>query len=121
MPNDPSEPEWYSVRCVFQSQSEQGFAYEERVTLWRADSIDEAIALAETEATEYVKERTAEYTGLAQAYWLFGTPSNGSEVFSMVRESALGSDDYLDRFFDTGEVCSPTHFCILEALTKLFR
>jgi hypothetical protein len=43
-----------------------------------------------------------EYTGLAQAYWLVDEPTNGTEVFALVRESALETDDYLDRFFDTG-------------------
>jgi hypothetical protein len=101
MPDNSSQ--WYSVRCVFQSPTEDGFAYEERVTLWQAKDIDDAIALAETEAIAYEKEMKAEYTGMAQAYWLFAPPKNGMEVFSLVRQSQLASDDYLDRFFDTGD------------------
>lgn len=99
--------QWYSVRCVFQTPHEEGFSYEERVTLWRAGDFDEAIALAEEEASEYaaaVSDETAqtEYVGLAQSYWLSDEPDQGAEVFSLIRDSTLDSDAYLERFFDTG-------------------
>jgi hypothetical protein len=103
MPDKANRPKWYGVRCVFQSPSGDGFAYEERVTLWRAGDIDEAIALAENEATEHAKDQKVEYTGMAQAYWLLVPPASGKPVFSLVRESELDSDTYLDRFFDTGQ------------------
>jgi hypothetical protein len=45
---------------------------------------------------------TAEYTGLAQAYKLFDPPVDGAEVFSLIRDSQLAPDDYLNTFFDTG-------------------
>jgi hypothetical protein len=102
MPDDSSDLPWYSVRCVFQTRSGDGFAYEERVTLWQSDSIDEAIAMAEAEAAAHAEETRAAYTGMAQAYWLPVPPSTGTQVFSLVRESELESDDYLDQFFDTG-------------------
>jgi hypothetical protein len=98
-----SEPRWYSVRCVFQIPAADGFAYEERVTLWQAEDIDQAIALAEAEAARFADETQGEYTGLAQAYYLVGSPSSGMEVFSLIRQSPLDSDDYLDSFFDTGQ------------------
>ena len=41
---------WYSVRCVFAVGDGM---LEERITVWEAASDDEAIALAENEATEY--------------------------------------------------------------------
>ena len=58
--------------------------------------------MAEAEAAEHATELDLEYTGLAQAYWLFDEPSHGTEVFALIRESGLETDDYLDRFFDTG-------------------
>jgi hypothetical protein len=103
MPDQPSGPQWYSVRCIFQSPTETGSAYEERVTLWQTDDIDAAIEQAEAEAAAYAAEVEAEYTGLAQAYWLVDQPSHGTEVFALVRESSLDTDEYLDRFFDTGQ------------------
>jgi hypothetical protein len=102
MSDESSGPQWYSVRCIFQSPSDSGTAYEERVTLWQAADIDTAIEMAEAEAAEHATELDLEYTGLAQAYWLFEEPSNGTEVFALIRESPLETDDYLDRFFDTG-------------------
>ena len=102
MTDEASDPKWFSVRCVFQSRVDGGFAYEERVTLWQADGIDDAIGLAETEAGAHAEAGDVEYTGMAQAYWLVTPPASGSEVFSLVRESELDSDEYLDRFFDTG-------------------
>ncbi len=99
---EPDQSPWYTVRCVFRSEADDGHVYEERITLWRAGGLDEAIALAETEAAEYAQIGQVEYLGLAQAYWLQTPPDGGAEVFSLMRESDLDADDYLDQFFDTG-------------------
>lgn len=101
--------EWYAVRCVFRSawaESSEGLPpdehlYEERITLWQASSLEEAIALAEAEANEYADEED-EYLDLAQAFKLFDDPVSGGEVFSLMRSSRLDPDTYLDTFFDTG-------------------
>jgi hypothetical protein len=100
--NQPDEAQWYSVRCIFRSGADDGSLYEERVTLWHADDLDGAIALAEREAADYAEEHDVELLGLAQAYWLPDPPGNGAEVFSLLRESDLDPDAYLDQFFDTG-------------------
>jgi hypothetical protein len=76
--------------------------YEERVTLWRATSLDEAIALAEREAAEYASNVDAEYTGFAQAYHTDDEPGHGAELFSLMRSSDLPPQAYLDRFFEDG-------------------
>ncbi len=95
-----SEP-WYSVRCLFHHPA-QGL-YEERITLWRADSFDHAIEQAELEANEYAELLDLRYLGLAQAYHLAEeTIASGSEVFSLGRDSDLEADAYIDAFFDTG-------------------
>jgi hypothetical protein len=47
---------WFAVRCIFaigRGDDDEVHTYEERITLWRASHFDEAIALAEAEATEY--------------------------------------------------------------------
>jgi hypothetical protein len=90
------------VRCIFRSESAEASSYEERLTLWQADNLDEAIVLAEGEARQYATTLDVEYLGLAQAYSLSGSPASGTEVYSLIRESDLGPDDYLDQFFDTG-------------------
>jgi len=73
--------------------------------MWLASSAEQAIERAEAEAIEYagaIEQSPGTYLGLAQSYRLIGTPSDGAEVFSLMRHSELGPDDYLDTFFDTG-------------------
>lgn len=96
----------YSVRCLFRWRSRPGqaaaYLYEERITLWSASGLDEAIALAEQEAGTYADEGI-EYLGLAQAYALVDTlAGHGVEVFSLLRDSDLAPEQYLAAFFDTG-------------------
>ena len=105
-----SEPaKWFAVRCIFSDQpdaseeyGDPGLFYEERITLWSAADETAAIALAEADAQAYaaVMDGTR-YVGLAQCYWLDDEPGHGIEVFSLIRESKLAPNDYLDRFFDT--------------------
>jgi hypothetical protein len=72
------------------------------MTLWFTDSFDNAISFAEKEALVYAGANKLEYLDLAQVCLLPGHPTSGAEVFSRVRDSELGTDDYLDSFFDTG-------------------
>lgn len=96
------EPGWFGVRCVFRWS--QPPTYEERITLWEAVSLDDAIAQAEEEARTYAQRLDSEYLDIAQAYWIGAVrPANGSEVFSLMRDSELDADDYLDTFYDTGQ------------------
>jgi RimJ/RimL family protein N-acetyltransferase len=96
-----SELSWYGVRCVFRDR-ELG-VYEERVTLWRAASFDEAIERGESEAREYCADLdSVEYTDFAEAYRMYDEPGEGAEVFSLMRESELPVGEYVERFFDTG-------------------
>lgn len=102
--------QWFGVRCLFRIElppevrdpaKYPGSVFEERITVWRAGSIDEAIERAEAEAEEYAEGGT-EFLGYSQAYKMYDGPGEGSEVFSLMRESELASSDYIDRFFDTG-------------------
>jgi hypothetical protein len=102
MTNQSAAPQWYTVRCLFGSARDRGFVYEERLTLWCTDSFDNAISLAEKEAAHYAATHDVEYLDLAQVFLLPGHPTSGAEVFSLVRDSELASDEYLDSFFDTG-------------------
>lgn len=70
--------------------------------MWQAESIDNAIELAEKEAKDYASE-DMKFLGFSQAYALSeSAPINGIEVFSLLRESDLDPEIYLDTFFDTG-------------------
>src|ERR1700722_14317717 len=98
------ELEWFSVRCVFAWSGWEGRPFEERITLWRARSLDHAIELAEREAGEYAAEHGFEYLQLSQAYEITegSEIGHGTEGFSLLRDSDLAPDDYLDSFFSTG-------------------
>lgn len=99
----------YTVRTVIRlaprPDQTRKFLYEERITAWNAESLDAAIAEAEKEAIKYADDG-AEALVLYQGYWLFdeiGSIPQGSEVFSLLRQSDLEPSKYLDAFFDSGE------------------
>jgi hypothetical protein len=97
---------WYSVRCVIRlpfSNGDTDSIYEERITVWRAASFADAISHAEREAADYAAPLNGEYVGLAQAYHMFDELLDGAEVFSLMRRSNLDADDYVARFFETGD------------------
>jgi hypothetical protein len=106
--SDEAAAAWFAVRCVFQSGRPAGASdatYEERITLWRADSAAVAIERAEAEALDYagsVPDAPDSYLGIAQSYRLFDDPVDGAEIFSLMRDSDLPAEDYIDAFFDTG-------------------
>ncbi|MDT7797822.1 MAG: hypothetical protein QOI78_1255 [Actinomycetota bacterium] len=102
MPAD--DDEWYAVRCVFRWADAGGTPFEERITLWRAGSLDAATELAEREAREYAEAAGVTYLRFAQAYALRerGEIRPGAEVFSLLRGSSLPPSEYLDAYFDDG-------------------
>lgn len=98
--------ESFSVRCIFrwEPRPDQKLThlYEERITLWSAENIDRALELAEEEAESYASE-DMEFLGYSQAYALFEPiPVNGVEIFSLLRESDLEPESYIDAFFRAG-------------------
>ncbi len=93
---------WVGVRCIFRFEIDGTQTFEERVTIWRAPDIHDAIQLAEHEAKEYAAMVDMTYTGFAQGYLVADPVAHGAEVFSLMRDSDLSTDEYLDRYFDTG-------------------
>jgi hypothetical protein len=91
---------WYGVRCIFKRRD--GPHFEERITVWRAESFELAIERAEAEAIGYQDVSESDYLRIAQAYELVGGVTDGSEVFSLMRDSPLAQDEYIVRFFSTG-------------------
>lgn len=93
------------MRCVFRWTSHDEKPYEERITLWRATSVEQAVEFAEREAAVYAESGyELSYVGFAQAYALDEDAElgHGVEVFSLLRNSELPPREYVDRFFDTG-------------------
>ena len=108
---DIEDHHWFAVRLLFRvgQECEPESVYEERVTLWRAPSHEEAIELAESEAREYSRAEdqhpNVEYLGLAQAFRTY-IPDRPIEpgdrgVLAHACESTRAAD-YLSTFFDTG-------------------
>jgi len=72
--------QWFAVRCLFHHAPLQ--TYEERITLWQSQHVDEAIGQAEREAGGYAAALTdVRCLGVAQAFCMFGEPASGIEVF----------------------------------------
>lgn len=101
--------EWYGARTVYRldrysSESDSAYLYEERIVVVKATSFDDAIKHAEKEAANYAAaESGIIYLGFVNVYKIVDDSIiNSTEVYSQVRESKLLSNDYLDRFFDTG-------------------
>jgi hypothetical protein len=57
----------------------------ERVTLWHAASLEEAIALADAEAHIYAEHVSSRYVGLAQAHHLADDVHHDASVYSLMR------------------------------------
>lgn len=92
-----------SVICWSADAKAKEYLYEERITLWNARNIDEAIKLGEAETKKYAKQNGYKYTGYIMAFAMEDKVSaEGVEVFSLLRDSDLSPSDYLDRFHDTG-------------------
>ena len=106
----------YSVKCVFRLCSETGHNYyEERVTLWRASSFDEALELAKQEAEFNALVLGGESSGPISAFWIYEDDESplsfpqGQEIDSMLRLSDLELKDYIARFVDTGKEIRDTN------------
>jgi hypothetical protein len=91
--------DWFAVRRVFLHPDS---TYEEQVTIWLSPSFEEAEARAHRAASELAEILEARLLPLAQIYRLADVPGDGTEVFSLLRQSSLGPADYLSTFFDTG-------------------
>ncbi|WP_300676075.1 DUF4288 domain-containing protein [Nocardioides sp.] len=103
MPDEDHAQPWFTVRSHVRCTGELGQnIYEERVVLFRATDADDAIRQAEREAAEYGETVGCEVLPLFQAFAVADEVGAGGELFSLMRESELDPDSYLDRFFDTG-------------------
>ena len=97
-----NEP-WYTVKCLFYHPTRRSagddFLYEERVTLWRAESFQEAHGLAEEEARQYAEEAKCVFVKSTDSFHLFDQEvGSGVEVYSAMRGSNLRPDYYEKTF-----------------------
>lgn len=95
---------WYGAKCVFLHAHGSEQLYEERIVLFTAGGMDEAIELAERDARDYAQSLdNCAYTGFVNIFQIFSAQLvSGTEVYSLMRASDLEKNQYLDRFHDTG-------------------
>jgi hypothetical protein len=82
---------------------ERGQMYEERITLWQAVDADEAIAKGIHAADSYAAENGFQRVDYTTSYKMFDAPSEGSEVWSLMRDSWLPPEEYVQRFVIEGD------------------
>lgn len=108
---DTAQKTWYSARTFYRWLTWDNEPYEERVVLFRAHSLDEAIALAEQEAAAYAGANDFEALDLVQAYRISDDDEEavgvGTEVFSKLHALDLTADEFLDRY-DSGDAHTQT-------------
>jgi hypothetical protein len=98
---------WYGAKTIYKhSLIEDDIAktlFEERVVLFQAIDFDGAIAQAEAEAGAYALSHDVEYLGFMDVFYIFDEKvGQGTEVYSLMRESGLSGQGYLDRFYHDG-------------------
>ena len=74
------------------------------MTLWHAETFERALERAEAAdyAATWADDPGVEVLDLFQIFWLSAPPGDGSEAFSLMRDSHLAPADYVDAFFETG-------------------
>ncbi|MEW1903111.1 hypothetical protein [Streptomyces sp. NPDC086147] len=95
---------WYGARTFYRWATWENRPYEERVVLFRARSLDEAVELAERESAEYAGEGGFEVLGMVQVYRISDGDEEvgaGTEVFSRLHALDVPPDEFLDRY-DSG-------------------
>ena len=101
------EEPWYGVRLVYRHSRVTGQTYEERILIIRAGTAEEAISEAEKISSREYEDDTTERLGYAMTFNIFDCNGpcleSGTEVFSLMRDSSLTPDDYLERFHFTGK------------------
>ena len=103
------EPRWFGVKTVVEhtglAADPDHHVYEERVVVLRAIGFDEALERAEVEVARYVSDIGAVYLGYCNAFAIDEglndeALTDGSEVYSSMREVRLPPDAFLARYHD---------------------
>jgi hypothetical protein len=100
---NPDGKLWFSARTIYEHDKPGDGLFEERIVLIRAADFDEAFRRAEEEAKSYAEAVGGTYTGYASLYELAEEEiGDGAEVFSLMRDSDLPAEEYIEHFFATG-------------------
>jgi hypothetical protein len=98
---------WYGAKTIYRhdliEDDTAKTLFEERVVLFQTVDFGGAIAQAEAEAKAYALNHDVEYLEFMDVFHIFDEKvGHGTEVYSLMRESRLSEQDYLDRFYDDG-------------------
>jgi hypothetical protein len=99
---------WYGAKTLYLVTSNTtetpANLYEERVIVLKSNSFDDAISEAEKEAANYAAEGSGlKYLRYVNVFKLFDEKiKDKTEVFSLMRESPLTPQEYIDEYYDTG-------------------
>jgi hypothetical protein len=104
------DTEWYSVKGWFRWYMADGGAtdrFEERVVLFRAISLDDALDRAEAESVVYCQPDPkanfrVEPVGIWHAHRIEDAPAEGVEVFSRRIETDLSNEAFKARYNQAG-------------------
>jgi hypothetical protein len=100
---------WYSIRAVYAhgSDSDGSVIFEERIVLFRADDVERAFALAETESGQYLQlNPTFQRIGEWVAFEIAGGLSdlNKAEIWSGLSRSELSPERFYEQRYTAGEL-----------------
>ncbi len=95
---------WFSARTVYEHDKTGDGLFEERIVVLRAEGFEEALERAGVEAAGYADAVGCVYTGYVSVYEIVEEAlGDGTEVFSLMRDSDLSAEAYIDRFYTTGD------------------
>src|SRR5439155_10488130 len=97
--------EWFAGRGLFRPVPGID-GYVERIALGQPDSFTDAMAIADPDAENRAGREGLEYLGFADAFRTHQMhhdhPDHGDEVFSLLRDSGLTPERYVQSFFTAG-------------------
>jgi hypothetical protein len=94
------ELQWYAIKCLIEHPGLSGkpdaLVYEDRIVVFHALDLDDAIERAEREVADYVGRTGARYVGCRTAFRIdAATIEEGTEVYS-----ALIPSEVIGRYYD---------------------
>lgn len=97
---------WFGVRLLYRHTHATGQSYEERILIVHSKTAEDAIETAEWLSVQEYESETTERLDYAMTFNIFDCDGpclpHGTEVFSLIRDSELTPDEYLDRFHRSG-------------------
>ena len=106
MNDDQKSEPWYAVRCLFshptRANDADGNLYEERMTVWKCSSDEEAFVKATEEGKAYAKVADCIFIKATDSFHLFDKHiAESTEVWSTMRGSHMNPKHYESTYCTT--------------------